>query len=169
MLGDLAIAMQTLASTTIQNEAFNPQEFLVQVVDLSDRTKNLASDLYMEAPKLLTEHQQVTHFECVSNGDNDVVDHDPGKRRLKLSDNQKKHLITLGPCQPQLFFQKRKNWKSIRSSANSLLLGTVNFPTWSTAYQETQHFVSYAHFFFMGQVGAKLINPGLKESVLGPK
>ena len=25
MLGDLAIAMQTLASTTIQNEAFNPQ------------------------------------------------------------------------------------------------------------------------------------------------
>jgi hypothetical protein len=48
MLGDLAIAMQTLASTTIQNEAFNPQKFFVQVVDLSaDRTKNLASDLYM--------------------------------------------------------------------------------------------------------------------------
>jgi hypothetical protein len=109
MLGDLAIAMQTLASTTIQNEAFNPQEFLVQAVDLSDRTKNLASDLYMEAQKLLTEHQQVTHFECVSNEDNDLVDHDPGKRPLKLSDNQKKYLITLAPCQPRLtVFPKTK-------------------------------------------------------------
>jgi hypothetical protein len=109
ILGDLAITMQTLASTTIQNEDFNPGEFLVQVVELSNRTNNLASDLYMEAQKLLREHQEVTHFECVSKEDNDLVDHDPGKRPLKLSDNQKKHLIMLGPCQPKLsVFPKTK-------------------------------------------------------------
>lgn len=49
VLGNLAVALQTLASSTVQNEAFNPSEFLVHVVELSNRTQNLASDLYTEA------------------------------------------------------------------------------------------------------------------------
>ena len=97
-IGDLAIAMQTLASRTIEDETFNQLEFLVQVVELSDRTQNLALDLSTEAQNLLTEYQQVTHFECVSSENSDLVNHDPGKRPPKLSDNQKKYLVTLGPC-----------------------------------------------------------------------
>ena len=110
-IGDLAIAMQTLASRTIEDETFNQSEFVVQVVELSDRTQNLALDLYTEAQNLLTEYQhQVTHFDCVSSENSDLVDHDPGKRPPKLSDNQKKYLITLGPCQPRLtVFPKTKD------------------------------------------------------------
>ena len=59
----------------------------MQVLELSDCTQNLALDLYTEAQNLLTEYQQVTHFECVSSENSDLVDHDPGKWPPKLSDN----------------------------------------------------------------------------------
>jgi hypothetical protein len=108
LLGDLTLELQTLASK-VKNDNFNLSEFLVQAAELSDCSQRLASDFCTEAQKALKEYQQTIHFECASNKEDDLVDHDPGKRPQKLSENQKKYLISLGPCQPQLSsFPKKK-------------------------------------------------------------
>ena len=81
----------------------------MQAAELSDCSQRLVSDFCTEAQKALKEYQQTIHFECVSNKEDDLVDHDPGKRPQKLSENHKKYLISLGPCQPQLSsFPKKK-------------------------------------------------------------
>ena len=107
LLGNLTLELQTLASK-VKNDNFNLSEFLVQAAELSDCSQKLASDFCTEAQKALKEYQQTIHFECVSNKEDDLVDHDPGKRPQKLSENQKKYLISLGPCQPQLSSFSRK-------------------------------------------------------------
>ncbi len=108
LLGDLTLELQTLASK-VKNDNFNLSEFLVQAAELSECSQRIASDLCTEAQKALKEYQQTIHFECACNKEDDLVDHDPGKRPQKLSENQKKYLISLGPCQPQLSsFPKKK-------------------------------------------------------------
>ena len=103
LLGDLTLELQTLASK-VKNDNFKLSEFLVQAAELSNCSQRLASDFCTEAQKALKEYQQTIHFECASSKDDDLVDHDPGKRPQKLSENQKStgYLISLGPCQPQL-------------------------------------------------------------------
>ena len=108
LLRDLTLELQTLASK-VKNDNFNLSEFLVQAAELSDCSQKLASDLCTEAQKALKEYQQTIYFECTSNKEDDLVDHDPGKRPQKLSENQRKYLISLDPCQPQLStFSKKK-------------------------------------------------------------
>ena len=108
LLGNLTLELQTLASK-VKNDNFNLSKFLVQAAELSECSQRLASDFCTEAQKAIKEYQQTIHFECASNKEDDLVDHDPGKRPQKLSENQKKYLISLGPCQPQLSsFSKKK-------------------------------------------------------------
>ena len=79
LLGDLTLELQTLASK-VKNDNFNLSEFLVQAAELSDCSQKLASDFCTEAQRALKEYQQTIHFECTSSKDDDLVDHDPGKR-----------------------------------------------------------------------------------------
>lgn len=127
MLGDLT-EMQTLVSK-IKDENFNSSDFLVQAVDVSERISRLASDMHAEAQRVLTEYQQANHFECVSNKADDLVDHDPGKRPRKLTDNQKNYLIKRGPCHPCLTSFPRKRTPDTSSKQCKLSASWFNeFP-----------------------------------------
>ena len=119
ILGDVTLEFQTLVSK-INKDDFDLSVFLLQVVELSDRTQKLASDLSTEALKLLQDYQQTLHFDCDANKEDDLIEHDPEKRPENLSENEKKYLISLGPCQPRLssFPKKDEGSKKSKFSAS---------------------------------------------------
>ena len=94
LLGNLNLELHTLASK-VKNDNFNLSEFLVQAAELSDCSQRLASDFCTEAQKAQKEYQQTIHFECASNKEDDLVDHDPWKRPQKLSDRESKKVLDI--------------------------------------------------------------------------
>lgn len=93
----------TILSCIKKGEVPNPHGFLSDLVGflstIQKKNENLLAMAECELKNLFSESSinepEPTNF-------SDLIEHDPGKRKLVTSFNERKYLIKLGPCQPHL-------------------------------------------------------------------
>ncbi len=92
-----------LLSKLKDEDAPNPFKFLADISHIVCKTKSKCTKLLKAAEKAIDELAVQNNSNAESFViQNNIIDHDPGKRGKVTSEGQRLYLLNLGPCQPKL-------------------------------------------------------------------
>ena len=97
-------------------ETVDEEYFLIKIKEISKQVKESSTSLLNLSSKILEKRQSAKRELEENNEDSTLPMLDPGERSKKLTENQKKYLIRIGPYQPVL--QRYPTNSSIANSTN---------------------------------------------------
>ena len=119
-----ALLLQVSSDDPIQ-----PSDFLMQCIEIAKKVRESATTLLAKSKQAMHHLENSRGEVCDTQVNGEIPNWDPGLQHAKLSNNQKKFLISKGPCQPKL----------VRYPINNLIEGHKQKSFNARWYEEYPH------------------------------
>ena len=121
-------------------ETVDEEYFLIKIKEISKQVKESSTSLLNLSSKILEKRESAKRELEENNEDSTLPMLDPGERSKKLTENQKKYLIRIGPYQPIL--QRYPTNSSIANPTNEGRKQSRFNPSWFKEYPHLEYSLS---------------------------